>query len=68
MREEEKARIVIELSREDYESLITLKNLLNISWRDVLVAGAIWWCNELKLEERIERIREQVNKIAEQKN
>jgi len=60
---EEKARIVIELSKEDYEALSTLKNLINVSWRDIIIAGAIWWSQELNLEETLEKVREQVSKI-----
>lgn len=63
MEDKEKARIVVEVSKEDYEALLTVKNLLNISWRDLIIAGAIWWSNELRLEERIENIREQVSKL-----
>ncbi len=61
--EEKKVRVVIELSKNDYEALSTLKNLTNVSWRDIIVAGAIWWSKELNLEEKIERIREHVSKI-----
>ena len=63
MEDKEKARIVIEVSKDDYEALLTIKNLLSISWRDLIIAGAIWWTNEVRLEERIENIREQVYKL-----
>lgn len=54
----EKVRVVIELSKDDYETLSTLKNLMSLQWRDIIVAGAIWWSKKLNLEEKIERIRE----------
>lgn len=56
-------RVVVELSKNDYEALSTLKNLINVSWKDIIVAGAMWWSKELNLEEKIERIREHVSKI-----
>jgi hypothetical protein len=65
---EEKTRIVVEISDEDYKLLVSIKNFLNLSWRDILIAGIDWWCKELKLEERIERIKESIDRITELKN
>jgi hypothetical protein len=53
----EKARIVIEVSEEDYESLETLKRVLGVTWRDFLIGGAVYWVDRLGLEEQIEKIR-----------
>jgi len=68
VKQEQKQRIVIELKEDDYKAVIALKTLLGISWRDVLIAGCIWWTKELNLEEYLERLREKVNKLVEQKN
>lgn len=65
--EREKQRIVVEVSKKDYETLLALKTLINVSWRDIVIAGAIWWSKELDLEEKIERIREYVSKYIKNK-
>jgi hypothetical protein len=65
---EQKQRIVIELREDDYKAAIAVKTLLGVSWRDVLIAGCIWWVNELNLEERLEQIRSKVKELTEIKN
>jgi hypothetical protein len=61
--QEQKQRIVVELKEEDYRSLIALKTLINVSWRDILVAGAIWWIEELNLEEYLENLRKRIDNL-----
>jgi hypothetical protein len=66
MQDREKIRIVIEVEKDDYESLSMLKNLLGIQWKEFLIAGAVWWCDTLNLEQKIEEIRNQVKKFIEE--
>jgi hypothetical protein len=61
--QEQKQRIVVELKEEDYRSLIALKTLIGVSWRDILVAGAIWWIEELNLEEYLENLRKKIDNL-----
>jgi hypothetical protein len=65
---EQKQRIVIELKDDDYKSLLALKTLINVSWREILVAGAIWWINELNLEEYLENLRKKVEELTKTKS
>lgn len=66
-KQEQKQRIVLELKEDDYRAAIALKTLLGISWRDILIAGCIWWVNELNLEEYLDNLREKVEKLIETK-
>jgi hypothetical protein len=61
--QEQKQRIVVELKEEDYRSLIALKTLIGVSWRDIIVAGAIWWVEELNLEEYLENLRKKIDNL-----
>jgi hypothetical protein len=61
--QEQKQRIVIELKEDDYRSLIALKTLIGVSWRDILVAGAIWWIEKLNLEEYLENLRKKIDNL-----
>jgi hypothetical protein len=63
--QEQKQRVVLELKEDDYRSLIALKTLIGVSWRDILIAGAIWWINELNLEEYLENLRKKVENLIE---
>jgi hypothetical protein len=63
MEEKHKQRIVIELKEDDYEAAMALKALLGISWRDILIAGCIWWVDELNLEEHLEQLRSKIKKL-----
>jgi hypothetical protein len=52
----EKTRVVIELSDEDYKILSAIKNFSNLNWRDLLIAGALYVIDELKLEEKLDNL------------
>jgi hypothetical protein len=65
---EQKQRIVVEINEDDYRSLIALKSLIRVSWRDILVAGAIWWINELNLEEYLENLRNKIDNLIRTKS
>ena len=68
VKQEQKQRIVIELREDDYKAAIALKTLLGIGWRDILIAGCIWWVNELNLEEHLEQLRSKIKELVEVKN
>jgi len=68
MKNEKKIRIVVELSKDDYEAFIALKNLLGIQWKELLIAGAVWWADTLDLEQKIDNLRNEIKKLVEQKN
>ena len=50
-------RIVIEIEEEDYETLTMMKDLLNLTWRDFLIAGAVFWNKEFKVFDKIEELK-----------
>jgi len=57
-----KKRVVIELSIDDYKALSFVKSILGLEWKDLLVAGAVYWSNEYNLEEKINAIRKLMSK------
>ncbi len=61
-----KKRIVIEVEVDDYHALSFVKSILGLEWKDLLVAGAVYWSNEYNLEEKINAIRKLMSK--EEKN
>jgi hypothetical protein len=52
-----KKRIVLEVDLEDYSRLLTLKKILNIEWRDFMIAGAVYYVRELNIEEELKKIK-----------
>jgi hypothetical protein len=65
---EEKVRVVVEVKEDDYEALLALKQLTGLGWRDILIAGAVYWIDQLQLEEQIEKLKsraEQIKKTEE---
>jgi hypothetical protein len=65
---EKKNRIVIELQYDDYEALLVLKNLLGITWKDIIIAGAIAWSDAVNLEQKLDDLRTKFREILEEKN
>jgi len=61
-----KQRVVIEVNSDDYEALLALKQIAGLGWRDILVAGAVYWIGKLQFEEKIEKLRQ--IKIKEEAN
>ena len=68
MKEKEKVRVVIELEQDDYESLTILKQICNLGWRDLLIAGAVYWSDMLEVEKLIEKIKEKMKEIKAKNN
>jgi len=68
MKQEQKQRIVVELKEDDYRAALALKTLLGISWRDILIAGCIWFVKELNLEEYLDQLRSKIKELVEVKN
>ena len=58
-----KQRVVIEISNEDYEALLALKQITGLGWRDILIAGAVYWIDQLQLEKQIEKLRSKAEQI-----
>jgi hypothetical protein len=54
----EKARIVIEVSEEDYETLRQFKEITGLGWREILLGGAVFWYDKLNLDEIIQTLRQ----------
>jgi hypothetical protein len=63
----EKIRVVVEVAQDDYEALLALKQISGLGWRDILIAGAVYWINELKIEEQIEKLRDKAEQIQKTK-
>jgi hypothetical protein len=63
METKEKTRVVVEVSIDDYQALVALKQLTGLNWRDIIIAGAVYWINELKIEEQIEKLKEKAEQI-----
>ncbi len=57
-----KKRIVVEVELDDYQALSFVKSLLGLEWKDLLVAGAVKWADEFKLEEKISAVKEMLKK------
>ena len=68
MKEQQKARVVVELELDDYEALAVLKQICNLSWRDILIAGGVYWSDMLQIEEQIEKIKEKMKQIKAKNN
>ena len=66
--EKEKRRVIVEIAQDDFESLLVLKRILSISWRDMLIAGAIWWTEQTNIEKFIDNLKNTINNIAQTKN
>ncbi|MGB9809319.1 MAG: hypothetical protein ACPLSA_04675 [Caldanaerobacter sp.] len=60
-----KKRIVLEVDLENYSRLLTLKKILDVEWRDFMIAGAVYYIRELNIEEELSKIR---NMLTDQKN
>jgi len=58
-----KQRVVIEVLQDDYDALLALKQITGLGWRDILVAGAVYWIDQLQLEEQIEKLRSKAEQI-----
>jgi hypothetical protein len=62
---EEKVRVVVEVKEDDYEALLALKQIAGLGWRDLLIAGAVYWINELKIEEQLEKVKSKAEQIKQ---
>jgi len=58
-----KQRVVIEVNSDDYEALLALKQIAGLGWKDILVAGAVYWIDQLQLEKQIEKLRSKAEQI-----
>jgi hypothetical protein len=60
-----KKRIVLEVGIEDYKRLLALKKILDVEWRDFMIAGAVYYVRELNIEEELKKIKKM---LVDQKN
>jgi len=58
-------RIVVELKDEDFSTLKFVKNLMGIQWKDLIIAGALWWTDEVFREETDERKKKVIAMVEE---
>jgi len=65
--ENKKIRIVVEVSKDDYEALCSVKKFTNLSWKDFLIAGAIYVVDKTKLEEKIDNLLNIIESIKQAK-
>jgi len=65
--ENKKIRIVVEVSKDDYEALYSVKKFTNLSWKDFLIAGAIYVVDKTKLEEKIDNLLNIIESIKQAK-
>jgi hypothetical protein len=62
---EERVRVVVEVKEDDYQALVALKQLTGLGWRDLLIAGAVYWIDQLQLETQIEKLKEKAEQIKQ---
>jgi hypothetical protein len=60
-----KKRVVLEVDIEDYKRLLSLKKILDVEWRDFMIAGAVYYVRELNIDEELKKIK---NMLVDQKN
>jgi len=57
--------VYIELEKEDFETIRLIKDAFDLSWYDVLVAGAIAWVEKMGGEEKVKEAIETKIKLLE---
>lgn len=61
----EKVAIRIEVNNEDYETIISFKRLLGLTWGDLLYGGFLYWWNIIGEEQGFLKLLQEKKEISE---
>ena len=57
--------VYIELEEEDFKTIKLIKSAFDLSWQDVLIAGAVAWVEKMGGEEKVKEAIETKIKLLE---
>ncbi|HDI03214.1 MAG TPA: hypothetical protein ENF67_01600 [Candidatus Pacearchaeota archaeon] len=57
--------VYIELEEEDFKTLKVIKAALDLDWRDILIAGGVYWVEKIGGEEKVKETIETKIKLLE---
>ena len=57
--------VYIELEEEDFKTIKLIKSAFDLSWQDVLIAGAVAWVEKMGGEEKVKKAIETKIKLLE---
>lgn len=63
-----KKRIVALVDDETYEIARDFKEFVGLKWEDIIKAGIVYWCDELNLKEKLEKLHNAIEELTKQKN